>query len=121
MSKETEETLLSNILLIEGPGGFSRSAKTLASGQNVVKGEVLGTITASGKLAVYDPDGVDGTETATCIAIEDMDASAGDKTIVVVDCMAAVDADFLTWENGISAGDKADGIADLFTSLIKVQ
>lgn len=57
--------------------------KTIASGQNLAKGTVLGKITAGGKYAIVDNSKVDGTEVADCILAEDCDASGGDKQAVV--------------------------------------
>jgi len=66
-------------------GDFPMVSKklTLASGQSVVRGEVLGVITASGKLAASLSASSDGSETPHNIAAETVDASAADKEILV--------------------------------------
>lgn len=52
----------------------------MTSGQNLVRGTVLGRVTATGKYAAYDDDGDDnGCRTAVCILGEDCDASAGEE------------------------------------------
>lgn len=53
---------------------------TIISGQNVVRGAVLGKITASGKYSLSLSAATDGSETPDLILAEDCDASAGDKT-----------------------------------------
>lgn len=51
----------------------------LASGENVVRGEVLGEITASGKFLASLSAAVDGSQVPRAIAAEAKDATAGDK------------------------------------------
>lgn len=51
---------------------------TLLSGENVVRGEVLGEITASGKFAAALGASTDGSQNPRAIAAEDIDASAAD-------------------------------------------
>lgn len=53
---------------------------TLVSGQNVVRGAVLGKITASGKYNLSLSAAADGSQTPDLILAEDCDASSGDKT-----------------------------------------
>lgn len=56
---------------------------TLASGQNLKRGAVLGKITASGKYVLSLAAASDGSQTPSRILAVDTDASAGDKTTVV--------------------------------------
>lgn len=55
---------------------------TVLSGQNVVRGTVLGKVTASGKYVKSLSASSDGSEVPDLILAEDCDASAGDKTAV---------------------------------------
>lgn len=59
------------------------SKLVLISGQNVARGAVLGKITASGKLNLSLSAAGDGSQVPHCIAAEDVDATSGDKDIVV--------------------------------------
>lgn len=52
---------------------------TLISGQNLVRGAVLGKITASGKYNLSLSAAGDGSQTPDLILAEDTDASGGDK------------------------------------------
>lgn len=56
---------------------------TLVSGQNVLRGTVLGVITTGGKLSKSLSAASDGSQTPFGIAVDDVDASAGDKEILV--------------------------------------
>lgn len=55
---------------------------TLISGQNLVRGTVLGKITASSKYNKSLSAAVDGSEVPDLILAEDCDASGGDKPAV---------------------------------------
>lgn len=56
---------------------------TLVSGQNVVRGTVLGIITATGKYTTSLAAASNGSQTPKAIAAEDCDASGGDKVTLV--------------------------------------
>lgn len=55
---------------------------TLISGQNLLRGAVLGKITASGKYNLSLSAAVDGSQTPFAILAEDCNAAAGDKVTV---------------------------------------
>ena len=52
---------------------------TIISGQNLVRGAVLGKITASGKYTLSLSAAADGSQTPDLILAEDCNASTGDK------------------------------------------
>lgn len=101
-------------LLSEGDGTISRETITVASGQNLKAGTVLGVITASGKYAAYADANTDGTEVAAGILYSDVDASSADKAGVAVVRMAEVDGSILT-------GLDANGQVDLANLLVIVR
>ena len=55
---------------------------TVISGQNLVRGAVLGKITASGKYNLSLSAAADGSQTPDFILAEDCDASGGDKVAI---------------------------------------
>jgi hypothetical protein len=66
--------------LIAGNAHLLLSQKiTLAAGQNLTAGAVLGKITAGGKYVLSTSAAVDGSEAPDLILAEDCDASAGDR------------------------------------------
>ena len=75
---------------------------TLITGQNLVRGAVLGRITASGKLTLADDAAGDGSETPIGILVHDTDATSADKTcqIYVGGCF---NNDELTWDASFTA------------------
>lgn len=65
--------------LIAGDYPLITQEETIVSGQNVVRGTLMGKITASSKLSICDSGNTDGTENPYSIMSEDVDASAADK------------------------------------------
>jgi len=55
---------------------------TVIAGQNLVRGTVAGTITASSKLTLSLSASGDGSEVPDLIIGEDCDATAGDKEVI---------------------------------------
>lgn len=56
---------------------------TLASGQNLTRGALLGKITSGGKYTLSLSAASDGSQTPDAILAEDCDASGGDKQAIV--------------------------------------
>lgn len=56
---------------------------TLVSGQSVVRGQMLGIVTASGKYATYASNASNGTEVANAICAQTCDATSGDLPILI--------------------------------------
>lgn len=83
MTTLTEGKYPGEFILSEANCSRSRETGTLVLGQNLSAGAVLGIITASGKLAAYDNDAVDGTQTAAGILFDNVDATAADVAGVV--------------------------------------
>lgn len=55
---------------------------TLAAGQNLQRGTVLGVITSSGKYVAATAAANDGSQNPTAVLSEDTDASAGDRNTI---------------------------------------
>lgn len=66
-------------LLAGGEPSAQAEEITLLSGENVVRGEVLGMQTSGEKFIASLAAATDGSEVPAVIAAEDMDASTGDK------------------------------------------
>ncbi|MDI3470365.1 MAG: Phage head, head-DNA stabilization protein D [Pseudolabrys sp.] len=78
---------LGDLLKYELNGNYSRETVTLKSGTDYALGSVLGKITASGKYRLSPAAqivGDEGAETAVAILIEAVDATAADKTALVI-------------------------------------
>ena len=81
---------------------------TLLSGQVVQRGQVLGKVTATGKLKAYTSGASDGSETPYAIAADDTDASGGD-TVIAPYIQAHVSQDALIF----AATDDYDTAAEI--------
>jgi len=85
---------------------------TIASGQNIARGALLGKITASGKYILSLAAAVDGSQTPAAILAEDVDATGGDKSGIVY-----VSGDFnenrITYGTGHTADSVRAGLRDL--------
>jgi hypothetical protein len=96
-------------LLTEGNGYISREEITLASGDALPSGQLLGIITASGKYAPYNPadTGQEATGTAVAVGIlyAPVEASTDDRDGVAIIRLAEVAEAKLT---GLTAAARAD-------------
>jgi|DewCreStandDraft_5_1066085.scaffolds.fasta_scaffold00555_27 hypothetical protein len=85
---------------------------TIASGQNLVRGALLGKITASGKYVLSLAAAIDGSQTPVAILAEDVDATGGDKSGIVY-----ISGDFsetaITYGTGHTADSVRAGLRDL--------
>ena len=78
---------LGDLIKYELNGNYSRETVTLIAGTNYALGSVLGKITASGKYRLSpaaEVEGDEGAETAVAVLLEAVDATAADKTALVV-------------------------------------
>ena len=83
----TKPPTLGDLLKFELNGNYCRETITLKGGTDYPLGAVLGKITASGKYRLSPAAqvvGDEGAETAVAVLIEAVDATAGDKTGLVV-------------------------------------
>ena len=87
MTTLTMSPTLGDLLKLELNASYCRETVTLKSGTKYALGSVLGKITASGKYRLSPAAAVtgdEGAETAIAVLIETVDATAADKTGLVV-------------------------------------
>jgi hypothetical protein len=109
----TEKNNLGDLLKYEGPNLYSREEMTVASGQNLKRGTVVGTVTTSGLIKQLAPAAEDGTELAIGILMDDVDASAGNTKAVVIMREAIVAHNAVIWPDAITAAQKKAAIENL--------
>jgi len=107
----TEGTHSGEFIVSEANGSRSRESAVVTSGQNLVAGAVVATI--AGKLVEFDDDASDGSETATGILLDAVDASSADADGVVIVRDAEVNVSEIVWESTQDATDILNGTADL--------
>lgn len=104
MATLTEPIHAGEFLLSEGNGQISRENVTIAAGQNLAAGTVVGQITASGKYAAHDPEAEDGTENAAGVLYAAVNAADDDKKGVIIARLAEVAGTALTGDtDGLGA------------------
>lgn len=113
----TQANTLGDLLKYEAPNLYSRDRVTVAAGQNLELGAVVGTVTATGKLKRFDPSATDGSQVPAGVMLADCDASLIDRDNGLIVARHAIVADYaLVWPSGITLAEKAAAVATL-TSL----
>lgn len=93
---------------------YSREQASVASGQNLELGAVVGRVTATGKLKRFDPVGTDGTEDVAGILLGAIDATLIQRDDALLLARHAIVASHaVVWPAGITAEQKAAAIAAL--------
>jgi hypothetical protein len=117
MTTYTEPAQLSDFLKFElAPEvQWCRETVTIASGQNLAAGTVVGKVTVGGKYIAYDNGAVDGSETAAGVLLYAVDASGGDKKGVILARGPAILAlENIAWGAGVTTqGEKDAAYVDL--------
>lgn len=127
MTIKTEGQHTGEFLISEARGNISRDNKTVAvaASTKMKAGTVLGKRTATGKLAEYDDDNTDGTETAVAILWSEADNSDGgseaDFKRAVINFAAEVRKADLQWGAGVLTAEKTLAYADLAANGVKAR
>ena len=79
MTPITEPNNLGDLLKYEAPNRYSRDVATIAAGQNLPLGTVLGRNASDGKHYAIDPEAIDGTESAVGVLAHAIDATQADR------------------------------------------
>lgn len=110
----SENLNLGDVLKYEAPNLYSRDQVTVAAGNNVPLGTVVGQVTATGLWKPLDPTATDGTKVAAGIVAIDIDATLMDRRdAVLIARHAIVSEACVLWPAGLTAPQKATAIAQL--------
>lgn len=110
----TESMNLGDLLKYEAPNLYSRDRVTVAAGQNLPLGAVIGVVTATGKVKQIDPSATDGTQLAAGVLMQACDAALAERTDGLIVARHAIVADHaLQWPTGITTGEQQAAIAQL--------
>lgn len=108
MSAITESQNLGDLLKYEAPNLYSHDRVTVAAGQTLLLGAVVGIEAATTKVVQLDPAATDGSEIAVGVLAADVDAAASDRTDGILISRHAIVADHaLIWPVGITPIQKA--------------
>ena len=111
MPNLVEPNNLGDLLKYEAPQFYSRDLLTVANGQNLALGAVVGLKTSDGKARVLVPAANDGTEIAAGVLLQPVNATSADTKGVMVARHALVADTALVWPAGITTNQKATAIA----------
>jgi hypothetical protein len=110
----TESMNLGDLLKYEAPNLYSRDAITLAAGQNLKLGSVLGQDSTEGKFHAFNPAATDGTENAVGVLANDTDATLIDRDdAILISRHAILARHALLWPEGITPTQKTAATAQL--------
>lgn len=110
----TEGLNLGDLLKYEAPNLFSRDQVTVASGQTLPLGAVVGIVTATGKVKQIDPSATDGSQYAAGILMQPCDAALIDREDGLMVARHAIVADHaLTWPSAITVAEKQAAVLQL--------
>ena len=113
MPVQSESNYLGEWLKCEEDNLYSRDEVTVASGQNLATGTVVGIITASGKVTQLAPGASDGSQNAAGVLIRAVDASAADKPGAIIARHAICSDKGLIWPGSITGPQKTAAINQL--------
>ena len=110
----TEGLNLGDLLKYEAPNLFSRDQVTVASGQTLPLGAVVGIVTTTGKVKQIDPSATDGSQYAAGVLMQACDAALIDREDGLMVARHAIIADHaLTWPAAITVAEKQAAILQL--------
>lgn len=110
-----QETInLGDLLKYEAPNLYSRDRVTVAAGQTLPLGTVLGQITATGKVKQIDPSATDGSQYSAGVLMQDADAAIADRNDGLMVARHAIVSDHaLHWPTGITTAEQQVAIQQL--------
>jgi len=98
-----------------------RKAITVASGAGLLKtGSVLGKITASSKLVLWDPAANDGSQNFAGFLLNITDATNSDQQATVITGFCVVNPGALTWKAGVTTNQQNTLLASIEASAFVV-
>ena len=112
MTTATEPNNLGDLLKFEQDVLYSRDEITVATGQTLTLGAVVGR-NSSSEIVAIDPSATDGTEIAIGVMAEMVDATAATTPAVMIARHALVARPALVWPSGITAAQITTALAQL--------
>jgi hypothetical protein len=110
----TQAPNLGDLLKYEAPNLYSREQATVAAGQNLPLGAVVGRETATAKLKALDPAAGDGSDVAVGVLALAVDATLIDREDAILIARHAIVArNALVWPAGITTAQQLAAIAQL--------
>ena len=112
MTTVTEPNNLGDLLKFEQDALYSRDEVTVATGQALALGAVVGR-NSSSEIVAIDPSATDGSEIAIGVMAETVDATAATTPAVMIARHALVARPALVWPSGITAAQISTALSQL--------
>lgn len=110
----TESMNLGDLLKYEAPNLYSRDRVTVAAGQTLPLGAVVGMVTATGKVKRIDPSATDGSQVAAGVLMQAVDAALAERPDGLMVTRHAIVSDHaLSWPTDITTAEQQAAIAQL--------
>ncbi|MDG7056611.1 MAG: head decoration protein [Wolbachia endosymbiont of Penenirmus auritus] len=111
MTNISEGNNLGDLLKYEASSLYSRDQITVAKGQNLKLGTVVGR-DKDNAIKIINPTATDGTQTAIGVIINDVDAKENTKSVIVTRIAMLADH-AVVWPTNITEEQKATAIKQL--------
>jgi hypothetical protein len=111
----TENERLGDLLKYEADKNYCREVVTVASGQDLKLGTVVGIKTATDEVKIVstNDEETDGSETAIGVILEDVDATSGEKKSLIIARGAIVASNVVIYPAGATDPQKKKIVKDL--------
>lgn len=110
----TEPNNLGDLLKYEASNLYSRDQITVAKGQNLKLGAVVGKKTDDGFIKALNPTATDGAQTAVGVITSDIEAKENTKAVIITRIALLAD-NALVWLAGITEEQKTKATKELET------
>ena len=113
MTVAIEPNNLGDLLKFEAPNLYSREEITVAQGQNLTLGTLVGQESETDLIKALNPAATDGTQNALGALIADADASSANIKAVIVTRDAILADHAVVWPSSITLEQKTAAIKQL--------
>ena len=113
MTVAIEQNNLGDLLKFEAPNLYSREEITVAQGQKLALGTIIGQDSETDLIKILNPAATDGTQNALGALIADTDASSANIKAVIVTRDAILADHAVVWPSAITLEQKAAAIKQL--------
>ena len=113
MTVAIEQNNLGDLLKFEAPNLYSREEITVAQGQRLALGTIIGQDSETDLIKALNPAATDGTQNALGALIAEVDATSGNTKAVIVTRDAILADHAVVWASSITLEQKTAAIKQL--------
>ena len=113
MTVAIEQNNLGDLLKFEAPNLYSREEITVAQGQKLALGAIIGQDSETDVIKALNPAATDGTQNALGALIAEVDATSGNTKAVIVTRDAILADHAVIWPSAITLEQKTAAIKQL--------